>query len=185
MRWLAEKYLLWRGWEFVGEEPPFPKFLAVAAPHTSNYDFVVFLAVARHFRIPARVIGKSSLVRWPFGRLMRRLGVIPVDRDTGQGLVGQMVEEYAAADRMALVIAPEGTRRTVPHWRTGFHRIAAAAGVPIVMTFLDYRNKRAGVGPIIEPTTDIDSDMEKIRAFYEGMEGRRPENQGPIRLENT
>ena len=185
MRWLAEKYLRWRGWNLVGDEPPFAKFLAIAAPHTSNWDFVVFLGVARHFRIPARVIGKHSLVRWPFGSVMRRLGVIPVERDTGQGLVAQMVEEYRTADRMALVIAPEGTRRTAEHWRSGFYRIAAAAGVPIVLTFLDYRNKAAGIGPIIDPGGDIEADMETIREFYEGLEGRNPENQGPIRLEGS
>ena len=183
MRWLAEKYLRWRGWELVGVEPPYGKFLAVAAPHTSNWDFVGFLGVARHFRIPARVIGKHSLVRGPFGPLMRRLGIIPVERDTGQGLVQQMVGEYAAADRMALVIAPEGTRRAAPFWRSGFHRIATAAGVPIVLTFLDYEHKRGGIGPIIEPTGQMEDDMATIAAFYEGMKGKNPENQGPIRLE--
>ena len=185
MRWLAEKYMVWRGWDLVGERPPFAKFLAIAAPHTSNWDFFVFLAVAHHFSIPARVIGKHSLVRWPFGSLMRRLGVIPVERDTGQGLVRQIVDEYAACERMALVIAPEGTRRAVPFWRSGFHRIATAADVPIVMTFLDYRNKAAGIGPILQPTDDIEGDMEAIRSFYEGIEGRHPENQGPIRLEEA
>lgn len=184
MRWLAEKFLRWRGWELVGDQPPFEKFLAIAAPHTSNWDFVVFLGVARHFRIPARVIGKHSLVKGPFGPLMRRLGVIPVRRDTGQGLVQQMVDEYAAAERMALVVAPEGTRRAAAHWRSGFHRIASAAGVPIVMTFLDYRHKRTGIGPIIERTASIDDDMVTISTFYEGLEGKHPENQGPIRLES-
>ncbi len=180
MRWLAERYLRWRGWVWVGERPPFPKFVAVAAPHTSNWDFFVFLAVARHFRIPAKVIGKHSLVRWPFGSLMRRLGVIPVRRDSGAGLVEQMIAEYEVRDRMALVIAPEGTRGRAPFWRSGFYRIALAAGVPIVMTFVDFEHKRAGIGGIVHPTGDAVADMATVRAFYSGINGMRPEKQGPI-----
>jgi 1-acyl-sn-glycerol-3-phosphate acyltransferase len=180
MRWLAEKYLRWRGWRWVGERPTYPKFVAIAAPHTTNWDFLVFLAVARYFRLPAKVIGKDSLVQWPFGPLMRRLGVIPVRRDSGEGLVEQMAAEYAACDRMALVIAPEGTRGRAPFWRSGFYHIASAAGVPVVMTYLDYEHKRAGVGGIVHLTGDVDADMAKIRSFYTGIKGKRPENQGPI-----
>lgn len=180
MRWLADRFLRWRGWVWVGERPPFPKFVAIAAPHTTNWDFLVFLAVARHFRIPARVIGKHSLVRWPFGPLMRRLGVIPVRRDSGEGLVEQMTAEYAARERMALVIAPEGTRARTPFWRSGFYHIALAADLPVVMTFLDYEHKRAGVGGVVHLTGDVGADMATIRAFYSGIKGKRPENQGPI-----
>jgi 1-acyl-sn-glycerol-3-phosphate acyltransferase len=182
MRWLAEKYLRWRGWQIVGERPTYSKFVAIGAPHTSNWDFVFFLGVVSYFNIPARVIGKSSLVRWPFGRLMRKLGIVPVDRDSGQGLVDQMVEEFNRADRMALVIAPEGTRGAATHWRSGFHRIAVAAGVPIVMAFIDAENRVAGIGPTLQPTEDIGADMDQLRAFYSGFKGRHPERQGPIVL---
>ncbi len=180
MRWLADRYLRWRGWEWVGERPAFAKFVAIAAPHTTNWDFLVFLAVARHFNIPAKVIGKHSLVRWPFGTLMRRLGVIPVRRDSGEGLVEQMTAEYATRDRMALVIAPEGTRGRAPTWRSGFYHIARAADLPVVMTFIDYEHKRAGVGGVVHLTGDVIADMATIRAFYSGIKGKRPENQGPI-----
>ena len=182
MRWLAEKFIRWRGWKIVGERPPHSKFVAVGAPHTSNWDFVVFLGVVSYFKIPARVIGKSSLVRWPFGRLMRRLGIVPMDGDSGQGLVDQMVEEFDRADRMALVVAPEGTRGTAAHWHSGFHRIAVAAGVPVVMTFIDAENRVTGIGPTLHPSGDIESDMDQIRAFYSGIKGSHPERQGPIVL---
>lgn len=164
----------------MGERPPFPKYLAIAAPHTTNWDFLVFLAVARHFRIPAKVIGIHGLVRWPFGTLMRYLGVIPVKPDSGEGVVQQIAAEYGTRDRMALVIAPEGTRGWTPLWRSGFYHIALAVDVPVVMTFLDYEHKRAGVGGVVHLTGDAVADMATIRAFYSGIEGMRPENQGPI-----
>ena len=143
---------------------------------------MVFLAVVSHFRIPAKAIGKNSLVRWPFGNLMRRLGIIPLERDSGQGLVEQMAVEFGAADSMALVIAPEGTRTPAKYWRSGFYRIAMAAEVPIVLAYIDGDNKVAGFGPTIHPTGDIDADFVAIREFFEPIRGLRPENQGPVRL---
>lgn len=182
MGWLAERFMQLRGWRIVGEPPPFPKYVAIGAPHTSNWDFAFFLGVVSHFRIPGRVVGKESLVRWPFGRLMRRLGVIPLRRDSGQGLVEQMAGEFAARDRMALVVAPEGTRRRADHWRSGFYRIALAAEVPIVFSFVDFGTKTAGLGPTLYPTGDISADMEIIRDFYSPIQGKNPQNQGPISL---
>nr|MDJ0954981.1 acyltransferase [Acidimicrobiia bacterium] len=110
------------------------------------------------------------------------LGIIPVERDSGQGLVEQMVEEFAAADSMALTIAPEGTRRAAEYWRSGFYHIAVAARVPIVLAYIDAENKVAGIGPTVHPTGDIDADMEIIRRFFAPIRGMRPENQGPVRL---
>ena len=182
MRWLAKKYMQLRGWRFTGEKPPFDKFVAIGAPHTSNWDFVTFLAVVSHFELPGRVIGKSSLVRWPFGRLMRRLGIIPIDRDSGQGLVDQMVTEFGASEQLALVVAPDGTRGAAEYWRSGFYRIALAAQVPIVMAYIDHSARRAGLGPTLHPTGDVATDMEAIRSFYTGIHGRHPENESPIRL---
>jgi len=171
-----------RGWRIVGEPPPFPKFVAIGAPHTSNWDFMFFLGVVSCFRIPARVVGKESLVSWPFGGLMRRLGVIPLRRDSGQGLVEQMAVAFAASDRMALVVAPEGTRRRADHWRSGFYRIALAADVPIVFSFVDFGTRTAGLGPTLYPTGDISADMEIIKEFYSPVQGKNKRNQGPITL---
>jgi len=99
-------------------------------------------------------------------------------------MVQQMVEEFAAADEMALVIAPEGTRRRTEYWRSGFYRIATAAEVPIVLAFIDFPSRTAGIGSIIYPSGDIAADMAKIRDFYAPFQGRHPENQGPIRLQS-
>ncbi len=138
--------------------------------------------VAHHFRIRARVVGKQSLVRWPFGSLMRRLGVIPVRRGSGQGLVDQVVAAFAASEDLALTIAPEGTRSAVPYWRSGFYRIALGAGVPIVLAFIDGERKLAGLGPTLEPSGDLRHDMDQIRDFYTPIRGIRPDRQGPIQL---
>lgn len=158
------------------------KFVVIAAPHTSNWDFLLFLAVVHHFRIQARVIGKDTLVRWPFGSLMRRLGVIPVRRDAPQGLVDQVVAAFADTEDLALTITPEGTRSRAPHWHSGFYRIALAAGVPIVMAFIDGDRRIAGLGPTLDPVGDIEADMELIREFYVPIRGIRPEKRGPINL---
>jgi 1-acyl-sn-glycerol-3-phosphate acyltransferase len=182
MRRLAALIMRIRGWEFAGERPRDAKFVALGAPHTSNWDFLVFLAVVWHFRIRARAIGKQSLVRWPFGRIMRRLGVIPVERDTSRGVVEQMVHEFASSESMALVIAPEGTRSRTEYWRSGFYQIALAAQVPIVLAYVDGANKVAGIGPTVIPTRDVVADMAEIRDFYAPIRGVRPERQGPIRL---
>ena len=159
-----------------------PKFVAIGAPHNSNWDFVLFLAVASHFKMRARVIGKHTLVRGPFGGLMRRLGVIPVRRGTGQGVVDQMVTAFAAADRMALVIAPEGTRGAEPYWRSGFYRISMAAEVPIVMAKINARDKVATLSEPFMPTGDVTADMNLIRAFFADVSGVDPEGESTIRL---
>lgn len=182
MRWLARLVLRAMGWRFEGELPPVPQFIAIGVPHTSNWDFVVFLAVLSHFGVHARWIGKHTLFRRPFGGLMRRLGGIAVDRARAGRVVDQVAAEFAATDRLILVIAPEGTRGKAPHWKSGFYEIARAAGVPIAFAYLDYPNKRAGIGPLLVPTGDVGADMRRIRAFYADKVGKRPEQVGPMRL---
>lgn len=182
MRWLARWYFRLRGWEYAGGLPPSAKYVVIGAPHTSNWDFVLLLAATSHFGISAKVIGKHTLVKGPFGNLMRRLGIIPVERDSAQGLVGQMVEAFAQADSLALVMAPEGTRRAEPYWHSGFYHIAVTAGVPIVCARVDAANKVATIGPELEPSGDVTVDMDKIRNYYEGAVGLNPGGESTVRL---
>ncbi len=181
MRWLAYKLMRLRGWQFTGERPSHARFVAIAAPHTSNWDFFAFLSVVHHFKVRASAIGKHSLVRWPFGGLMRRLGIIPVDRSSSQGLVEQMVDVIEAADSMMLVIAPEGTRHGADRWKSGFYRIAVGAKVPIVLAYIDNDRKMAGLGPTLHPSGDIEADMDIIRDFYEPYVSMYPD-KWPITL---
>jgi 1-acyl-sn-glycerol-3-phosphate acyltransferase len=171
-----------RGWTFVGVRPDHRKFVVLGAPHTCNFDFVAFLAVSHRFDFRASFIGKHTLFVWPFGALMRRLGGIPVRRDSGQGMVGQVVAAFEAADDLVVVIAPEGTRSAADHWRSGFHRIARAAGVPIVACFVDYPRKLIGVGPVVVATDDPEADIAVFTAFYADKVGAHPEKASPVRF---
>ncbi len=182
MRWLARTYFRLRGWEYVGTRPEARKFVAIGAPHTSNWDFVILLAVASHFGFKPKTIGKETLVRGPFGGLMRRLGIIPLRRDSGQGMVEQMARAFADSSDLALVLAPEGTRRAEPYWRSGFYQIALAAGVPIVPAKVDARRKQAGLGTPFIPTGDVAADMDRLRDFYAGAVGFNPGGESTIRL---
>ncbi len=166
-------------WKIVGEIPPIPKFVAVAAPHTSNWDFPVFMAVVGVLRIRVRFLGKHSLFRGPFGWLFYWLGGIPVEREAGGAadVVSKACEAFQKHDELILGLAPEGTRSKVDKWKSGFYRIAVEAGVPIVLVFLNAKTRELGIGPTFLPTGDRDADMAVIRAFYADKVGINPRNQ--------
>jgi 1-acyl-sn-glycerol-3-phosphate acyltransferase len=183
MRRLLSAILRYRGWTFEGTTPPDPKVVIPAAPHTSNWDFIVFLGAAYALGIRPRFIAKHGLFRWPLGWAMRRLGGIPVRRDASFRVVEQVVAQIREAPGpMTLLITPEGTRAAVPYWKSGFYRIAEAADVPMVLGFADYPSRRAGFGPTIRASGDLSSDMDLIRAFYADKRGLHPERAGPVRL---
>lgn len=183
MQRLALWWLRMRGWTIVGEKPAVSRFVCAAYPHTTNFDFIVFLAVTAHFGFRPSFIGKHTLFRPPFGWLMRRLGGISVRRDSRQGVSAQVAEAITEADEIAVVIAIEGTRSRAPGIRSGFHRIARAAGVPIQLAFVDYEKKRTGLGPLMTPSDDIQADVAVMRDYYAGVaNGRHPENVSPLQL---
>jgi 1-acyl-sn-glycerol-3-phosphate acyltransferase len=160
------------GWTSVGTVPTPQRFVLIAVPHTSNWDFPNLLGVTNALGIRAHFMAKTSLFRWPFGGLMRAVGGVPVDRSAASDMVAQMIAEFAARDEFVLTIAPEGTRGAVEKWRTGFYRIAHGAGVPIVCGFMDYPKRVSGLGPVIMPTGDYDADMAPALAFYRGITGK-------------
>ncbi|MES2096384.1 MAG: lysophospholipid acyltransferase family protein [Pseudomonadota bacterium] len=166
------------GWTSVADTPVPPRCVLIAAPHTSNWDFPNFLGVTAALGIRPHFMGKKALFRWPMGGFMRQMGGVSVDRSAAKDVVQQMIDEFAARDRFALVIAPEGTRSAVDQWRTGFYRIAHGAGVPIVCGFMDYPSRTAGIGPVIQPTGDYDADMAPAFAFYRGITGKHPARMG-------
>ncbi len=152
--------------------PDIKRFILVAAPHSSNWDFVFFLLIIFKFQIPVRWIAKESMFFWPFKVLLKRLGGIPINRSEKGNLVTDMVDTFDQADRLIVTIAPSGTRKKVPHWKTGFYQIANQANIPIVCGFVDYNRKTGGIGPIIVPTGDMDADMKTIKLFYKDKSGR-------------
>lgn len=164
-----------RGWKAVGTVPEPRRFILVAAPHTSNWDFVNFLGLTADLRISAHFMGKLSLFRWPLGGFMKQMGGIPVDRRGGGHVVQQMVDEFARRTEFMLTVAPEGTRGKAKKWRTGFYQIAMAAKVPMVVGFMDYGRKTGGLGPLIWPTGDFRADMTKLLEVYRGCIPKHPE----------
>jgi 1-acyl-sn-glycerol-3-phosphate acyltransferase len=181
-RALARAWLWLFGWRVEGTLPPGIKAVAIAYPHTTNWDLPFMLAVAYRLGVRPSWLGKRQIFRRPFGGFMRWLGGIPVDRSARTNMVAQVVERFAEIDRLFLVIPPSATRHKAAHWKSGFYHIARGAGVPILCTFLDYTRKVGGIGPVVTPSGDVRADMDRIRAFYAGIEGRYPQNQTPIYL---
>lgn len=181
---LASTFLKLAGWKKEGERPTAPKFVIIAAPHTSNWDLLYLLAFAVLFDLKISWIGKHTLFLGPMGPLMRWLGGIPVRRHLRENMVEQMARLFGERESMALIVPTEGTRGYVPYWKSGFYHIARMANVPIVMGFLDYKAKRGGFGAAFTPSGNLKADMDRIRAFYEGKVGKHPENYGPIRLKD-
>ncbi|WP_156427253.1 lysophospholipid acyltransferase family protein [Novosphingobium sp. Fuku2-ISO-50] len=163
-----------QGWRAVGTPPPGGRYILIAAPHTSNWDFVFFLGLAESLGIDPHFMAKDSLFRWPMGGFMRDMGGILVNRAGRSDMVATMIDEFARRDRFALTIAPEGTRSKVRSWRSGFYHIAMGAGVPIVPGFMDYAKRIGGVGPAIMPTGDYRADMMRIAETYRDVIPRHP-----------
>lgn len=154
-------------------------------PHTSNWDTALGLCAKFMLGIRFRFVGKDTLFRTPLiGLLLVRWGGIPVNRREPAGFIKQMQEEFARHDELRLAIAPEGTRSHTPHWKSGFYRLARAAGAPLALAYIDYPSREIGVGTYLDLTGDVAADMARIRAFYADKRGRRPENQGPVRLQD-
>jgi 1-acyl-sn-glycerol-3-phosphate acyltransferase len=164
------------GWTCEGELPLPAKAVIMGGPHTSNWDFLVFVGAMEALSREASFIGKASLFQWgPMERFMRALGGIPVERSIRNDLVAQVSDRFCTADRMLLVVAPEGTREATTEWRMGFYRIALTAGVPIIPAGPDYGGKAAIFGPPIIPTGDVERDLVPAWAFFRTLVPRYPE----------
>jgi 1-acyl-sn-glycerol-3-phosphate acyltransferase len=181
-RTIGRLYLRLLGWRVEGELPAGTKAVAIAAPHTSNWDLPTMLAVSYVLGVKPSWLGKRQLFRGPLGWLLRRLGGVPVNRDRRTNLVQQVADYFATVDQLFLVVPPSGTRKRATHWKSGFYHIARGAGVPITCAFLDYRRKVGGVGPAIVPGGDLRADMQTIRDFYADITGKYPALTTPVRL---
>jgi 1-acyl-sn-glycerol-3-phosphate acyltransferase len=180
---LARLWLkLWR-WRVTPPQEPVPdRCVMIAAPHTTNWDFPLTLAIAKVSGVKINWLGKDALFKGPMGPVMRSLGGVPIDRSSSQGMVAHLAEELNAGTHMVLVVPAEGTRARTEHWKSGFYRIADKASVPIVCAYVDRTTRTGGFGPVVRPSGDIRGDMDIIRAFYEGKEGLRVGRFGPVRL---
>ena len=175
-------FLKLTGWKVQGSLPPDgSKSVLIAAPHTSNWDLPYTLMVAFSLRLHVYWMGKEQLFKPPFRGVMMWLGGIPVDRAKSTNLVAASVEAIKAADGpMQLIVPPEGTRSKTRYWKTGFYHIAVGAQVPIVMAYMDYDKKISGLGPVFQPTGNVEADMDAIKAFYAPFKGK---NAGQFQAE--
>ncbi|MDR3387120.1 MAG: lysophospholipid acyltransferase family protein [Rudaea sp.] len=172
-RWILARC----GWRIAGEFPDVAKLVAIAAPHSSNWDLIWGLLFKIGLRLDLRFIGKREAFFWPLGPLLRSFGGIPVDRKAAHGVVGQMRRQFEAHEHFWLAIAPEGTRKKVHKWKSGFWHIAHDAGVPILPVYFHYPERIIGLGPLIHPGDDGAADMARIREFYKPWQGR---NRGTV-----
>jgi 1-acyl-sn-glycerol-3-phosphate acyltransferase len=174
LRGFSTIFLKLAGWKVEGALPPEAhKCVLIAAPHTSNWDLPYTLMVSFVLRMDVYWMGKQSIFKPPFKNIMQWLGGISVNRDQSTNLVAASAEAIVKADGMVqLIVPPEGTRSKATYWKTGFYYIALGAKVPIVMAYMDYAQKRAGLGPLFYPSGDIDKDMVKIKAFYAQFKGK-------------
>jgi 1-acyl-sn-glycerol-3-phosphate acyltransferase len=167
------------GWSFSGQMPNLPKFVCIVAPHTSNWDFPVGLAAKWALGFDAHWWGKDTLFTPPLGWFMRANGGIPVVRSNKNNAVERTVELARTRLHFALALAPEGTRKKVSTWRSGFWHVAKGAGIPIVLVALDWEHKLVRLGPTVTPDEDDPADgIARIRAMYEGIRGYDPSRQG-------
>lgn len=183
LRLISRLFIRIAGWQYESAIPTeeLRRCVVIAAPHTSNWDLPFSLAFFSIARIKMRYAIKKEWMFFPMGPLLRWLGAIPIDRspkkagENRQSMVEAMTTLFKDNQELALMIPPEGTRKLVPEWKTGFYYTALASGVPIACGFLDYGRKRGGFKGMIHPTGDFDKDMKAIMQLYVGVTGKYPE----------
>lgn len=177
-RWIGRTILRVGGWRMVGEFPNIPKLVLIGAPHSSNWDGLWAFGAKAAVGLDLRILGKDSLFRVPgLGFVLRRLGVIPVDRAAASGVIEQAAQLIRSHDRLWYGLAPEGTRSRVERWKSGFWKIAKAADVPVLRMYFHYPDRIIGIGPLFHPSDDMAADMAELRAWYRPWMGK---NRGTV-----
>lgn len=174
-RALGRGIMALQGWRVDGALPNVPKMVAIGAPHTRNYDVAIGLGTVLGLGIRISWMAKHTVFQNPFGTVMQKLGGIPINRTARFNVVDQMVQKLQEAERLILVVMPEGSRSRagvpVSEWRTGFYYIALGAAVPIVPVYVDNPNKCVILGPALMPTGDKEADFARLQAFYTNPDG--------------
>lgn len=181
-RLLARAFWALSPWKLVTEPAPHRPAVILGAPHTSNWDFAIMLAISWRLRLPMRWLGKHTLFTSWRAAIMRALGGIPVDRSDPSTVVDEVVARVHAGEVFGLVVTPDGTRGAHTHWKSGFYRIARTTGLPVVLGYVDRTTMSTGLGPTIELTGEVGSDMDRIREFYADKAGYHPSMRVEPRL---
>lgn len=181
-RAVARLFWTFSRWTLRSEPAPTRPTVLIGAPHTSNWDFVLMLAIAWSLGIDVHWLGKKSLFHGLRGPIMRRLGGVPVDRADPGRVVSEVVDQVRSGSVFGLVITPDGTRGGNAYWKSGFYRIARETGMPVTLGYVDRATRTTGLGPTFDLTGDVTADMDRIRAFYADKTGVRPERRTEPRL---
>ncbi|NLJ72551.1 MAG: acyltransferase [Syntrophomonadaceae bacterium] len=178
LAYIWKKLFNMSGWKTGGSMPEdIKKCIVVAAPHTSNWDFFYARATAYIFNIKVNYLIKSDWLVFPLSYFFRKTGAIAVERKKNtKGLVDKLVEKINQVDELAIIVAPEGTRKAVERWKTGFYQLALQANLPIALSYLDYAKKEAGIGLIIYPSGNYYGDLYKMQEFYNTITPKFPKN---------
>ncbi|MGF3056651.1 1-acyl-sn-glycerol-3-phosphate acyltransferase [Microbacterium sp. YY-01] len=181
-RFLARIFWTLSRWKLATHPAPDRPTVLIGAPHTSNWDFVLMLAIAWRLGIDVRWLGKKSLFAGWRGPIMRSLGGIAVDRENPGRVVDDVVARVAAGEVFGLVVTPDGTRRGHQHWKSGFYRIARETGMPVTLGYVDRTTMTTGLGPTMQLSGNVAADMDEIRAFYADKAGFHPQRRVEPRL---
>ncbi len=162
------------GWKAVGDfnKETVKKCMIIVVPHTSWHDFYIGLLIRQVMDLKISFLGKKELFKWPIGWYLKRVGGIPLDRTPGQNKVEAIAELFEKRDELRLAIAPEGTRKKVKEWKTGFYHIAKAASVPVIMVTFDFGKKQNVISEPFYPTDDMEADLELMYSFFKGVKGK-------------
>jgi 1-acyl-sn-glycerol-3-phosphate acyltransferase len=169
-------YFKLSGWKLKGEIPSdFEKGVLIFAPHTSSEDFVHTLACATMMNVQLKYLAKEELFKFPVKGMMMDMGGVPVNRANSNNLVEHMINMLKESKKLIIAIPAEGTRKKTTKWKTGFYHVAVGAKVPVLLAYLDYKNKLAGVGDIFYPTGNQEADFDYIEKFYLNANAKYPE----------
>ncbi len=180
MHGLAKLLFRLIGWKTEGSVHQPPRFVIIAAPHTTNWDGVILVVAAYIFKLKLVWFLKDTAFVWPLGPIVRFFGGVPIDRHARRNVVAQAIDQFAERTHFVLAVPPEGTRKHATHWKTGFYHIAHGARVPIVLGYIDYKRKVAGLGPSFVTTGDIDADFGVFAEFYSHVTPKFPELKGVV-----
>ncbi|EGV42026.1 acyltransferase [Bizionia argentinensis JUB59] len=177
MRRIAEFiYFKMLGWRVTGNvnfsKDTVKKAVLIGVPHTSWHDLYIGVLLRNVSQLKSNFIAKKELFIGPIGWYLKAIGGAPIDRGENQNKVEAIAQLFAEHDEFRLALAPEGTRKKVTEWRTGFYYIAKAANVPIIMFSLDFKNKQNNISEPFYPTDDLEADFAFMKAFFKGIEGK-------------
>lgn len=181
---ISDAILRLAGWRVDKQLPPLDRYVLIAYPHTSNWDFVLGMLAKWSLQLPLNWVAKHSIFRGPLRRLLIAMGGVPLNREKSSGFIEKNIELFRQRDKFILGLMPEGTRAKTRRWKTGFYHIAKGADVPIALAYMDYKHKKIGVAKLIYPSGDIHHDFALIKAFYADKRGYRPECQSELRIDD-